>query len=91
MVITVQESNVFFTSYSRSLQTSVPAVSGSGEKDPGSGVIFESKNKVLDNVQTSLGSWSNAQISQQVRTFLPHFGRERWQLKQYHFLFSCVL
>ncbi|KAK7347002.1 hypothetical protein VNO80_21526 [Phaseolus coccineus] len=50
---------------SRSLQTSVPAVSGS-EKDPGSGVIFESKNKVLDNVQTSLGSWSNAQISQQV-------------------------
>ncbi|XP_014508568.1 uncharacterized protein LOC106768126 isoform X1 [Vigna radiata var. radiata] len=51
---------------SRSLQTSVPAVSGSGEKDPGSGVIFESKNKVLDNVQTSLGSWSNAQISQQV-------------------------
>jgi len=57
-------SNIFFTSY-RSLQTSVPAVSGS-EKDPGSGVIFESKNKVLDNVQTSLGSWSNAQISQQV-------------------------
>ncbi|XP_027916166.1 uncharacterized protein LOC114175602 isoform X3 [Vigna unguiculata] len=51
---------------SRSLQTSVPAVSGSSEKDPGSGVIFESKNKVLDNVQTSLGSWNNAQISQQV-------------------------
>ncbi|KAK7263127.1 hypothetical protein RJT34_30712 [Clitoria ternatea] len=50
---------------SRSLQASLPAVSGS-EKDPGSGVIFESKNKVLDNVQTSLGSWGNAQISQQV-------------------------
>ncbi|KAG4930785.1 hypothetical protein AAZX31_17G167700 [Glycine max] len=50
---------------SRSHQTSLPAVSG-GEKDPGSGVIFENKNKVLDNVQTSLGSWGNAQISQQV-------------------------
>ncbi|XP_020238177.1 uncharacterized protein LOC109817356 isoform X2 [Cajanus cajan] len=48
-----------------SLQTSLPAVSG-GEKDPG--VIFESKNKVLDNVQTSLGSWGTAQISQQVMT-----------------------
>jgi len=83
MVIIVQESNVFFTSY-RSLQTSVPAVSGSSEKDPGSGVIFESKNKVLDNVQTSLGSWNNAQISQQVRTLLPHFVRELWQLKLYH-------
>ncbi|KAK7331079.1 hypothetical protein VNO77_25292 [Canavalia gladiata] len=50
---------------SRSLQTSLPVVSG-GERDPGSGVIFDSKNKVLDNVQTSLGSWGNAQISQQV-------------------------
>ncbi|XP_027347592.1 uncharacterized protein LOC113858979 isoform X2 [Abrus precatorius] len=50
---------------SRSLQTSLPAVSG-GERDPGSSVIFESKNKVLDNVQTSLGSWGNVQISQQV-------------------------
>ncbi|KAG5154454.1 hypothetical protein AAZX31_05G089800 [Glycine max] len=50
---------------SRSHKTSLPAVSG-GEKDPGSGVIFESKNKVLDNVQASLGSWGNAQISQQV-------------------------
>ncbi|KAK7386447.1 hypothetical protein VNO78_26677 [Psophocarpus tetragonolobus] len=49
---------------SRSHQTNLPAVSG-GEKDPSS-VIFESKNKVLDNVQTSLGSWGNVQISQQV-------------------------
>ncbi|KAJ1395591.1 hypothetical protein SESBI_33279, partial [Sesbania bispinosa] len=49
---------------SRSLHTSLPVVSG-GEKDPGSGVIFESKNKVLDNVQTSLSSWGNVQISQQ--------------------------
>lgn len=54
----------YFSSY-RSLHTSLPSVSG-GEKDPGSGVIFESKNKVLDNVQTSLGSWANVQISQQV-------------------------
>lgn len=50
---------------SRSLQTSLPTVS-SGENDSGPGVIFESKNKVLDNVQTSLGSWGNVQISQQV-------------------------
>lgn len=64
MAITVQKNNVFF-SYYRSHKTSLPAVSG-GEKDPGSGVIFESKNKVLDNVQASLGSWGNAQISQQV-------------------------
>lgn len=49
---------------SRSHQTSLPAVSG-GEKDSAA-VIFESKNKVLDNVQTSLGSWGNGQISQQV-------------------------
>ncbi|XP_061337768.1 uncharacterized protein LOC133284711 [Gastrolobium bilobum] len=54
----------FRSQISRSLQTTLPAVSN-GEKDPGSGLIFESKNKVPDNVQTSLGSW-NAQISQQV-------------------------
>ncbi|XP_028763913.1 uncharacterized protein LOC114722135 isoform X2 [Neltuma alba] len=46
----------------RSHQMSLPAVSGGG-KNPGAGVIFESKNKVLNNVQTSLG---NAQTSQQV-------------------------
>ncbi|KAL2333561.1 hypothetical protein Fmac_014774 [Flemingia macrophylla] len=50
---------------SRPHQTSLPAVSG-GEKDSGSSMIFESKSKVLDNVHTSLGSWGNAQISQQV-------------------------
>ncbi|XP_004509208.1 uncharacterized protein [Cicer arietinum] len=49
----------------RSPHTNLPSVSGR-EKDPGSGVIFESKNKILDNVQTSLGSWGNVQISQQV-------------------------
>ncbi|CAK8562401.1 unnamed protein product [Lathyrus sativus] len=39
----------------RSLHTSLPSVSGR-----------ESKNKVHENVQTSLGSWGNVQISQQV-------------------------
>ncbi|XP_054786759.1 uncharacterized protein LOC129293006 isoform X2 [Prosopis cineraria] len=47
---------------SRSLQMSLPAVSGGG-KNLGAAVMFESKNKVLNNVQTSLG---NAQTSQQV-------------------------
>ncbi|QHO48998.1 uncharacterized protein DS421_1g10170 [Arachis hypogaea] len=56
----------------RSLQTSFPVVSG-GEKDPGPGVIFESKNKVLDNVQTSLGSWGNAQINQQCHSGVESF------------------
>lgn len=46
---------------------SPPAVSD-GEKNPKPGVVFESKNEVHDSVQTSLGSWSNAQISQQVFT-----------------------
>ncbi|KAK3015776.1 hypothetical protein RJ639_005431 [Escallonia herrerae] len=50
----------------KSLQTgSVPVVSGGG-KDLGPNLIFENKNKVLDSVQTSLSSWSNARINQQV-------------------------
>lgn len=46
------------------LQTSSLPVSG-GEKNLGPGLIFETKSKVLDNVQTSLGSWGN-RIDQQV-------------------------
>lgn len=37
-----------------------------GGKDHGPTLIFETKNNVLDNVQTSLGSWGNGQINQQV-------------------------
>lgn len=65
MAIAVKKNFNFTFPFCRSPQTSLPAASG-GEKDPGPGVIFESNNKVLDNVQTSLGSWGNAQISQQV-------------------------
>lgn len=50
----------------RPLQTgSVPVVSGAG-KEIGPGIIFEPKDKVLDVVQTPLGPWGNARISQQV-------------------------
>lgn len=49
----------------KSLQTvSAPVISGGG-KDLGPSLIFESKNKVLDNVQASVGAWG-AQIDQQV-------------------------
>ncbi|XWS41920.1 hypothetical protein CRYUN_Cryun17cG0123700 [Craigia yunnanensis] len=52
----------------KSLQTSsLPATSGDGSNLV-SGFMFESKNKVLDNVQTSLGSWGNSRINQQVMT-----------------------
>lgn len=51
----------------RSLQTSSIPVATGGGKSIGPGVIFESKNKVVDNVQTSsLGSWGDSQINQQV-------------------------
>ncbi|XP_031254410.1 uncharacterized protein LOC116112415 isoform X2 [Pistacia vera] len=50
----------------KSLQKSpVPVLSG-GEKNLASGFIFDSKNKVLDNVQTPMGSWGNSRLNQQV-------------------------
>ncbi|KAA8531702.1 hypothetical protein F0562_006581 [Nyssa sinensis] len=50
----------------KSLQTgSVSVISGNG-KNVGPGLIFETKNKVLENTQTSLGSWGNGRINQQV-------------------------
>ncbi|XVF15563.1 hypothetical protein REPUB_Repub09cG0165100 [Reevesia pubescens] len=50
------------------LQTSsLPAAAGGGPNLV-SGFMFESKNNVLDNVQTSLGSWGNSRINQQVMT-----------------------
>ncbi|KAI9198099.1 hypothetical protein LWI28_010106 [Acer negundo] len=46
----------------KSLQTSsIPVLSGSG-KNIASGFIFDSKN----NVQTSMGSWGNSRLNQQV-------------------------
>lgn len=45
--------------------SSLPVIS-SGGKNLGSGLIFDTKSKVLDNVQTSLGSWGSARINQQV-------------------------
>ncbi|XVF59429.1 hypothetical protein PTKIN_Ptkin07bG0275100 [Pterospermum kingtungense] len=50
----------------KSLQTS--SLSASAGPNLVSGFVFESKNKVLDNVQTSLGSWDNSLINQQVMT-----------------------
>lgn len=50
----------------KSLRTgSAPVITHSG-KNLGPGLTFETKNKILDNVQSSLGSWDNAQINQQV-------------------------
>ncbi|KAK9285011.1 hypothetical protein L1049_024193 [Liquidambar formosana] len=50
----------------KSLQTSSLPVISSGGKNLGAGLIFETKCKGLDNVQTSLGSWGNPRINQQV-------------------------
>ncbi|KAJ9177249.1 hypothetical protein P3X46_012486 [Hevea brasiliensis] len=50
----------------KSFETSaLPAVSGS-VKNLTTGLMCENKNKVLDNAQTSLGSWGNSRINQQV-------------------------
>ncbi|XP_010263559.1 PREDICTED: uncharacterized protein LOC104601792 isoform X2 [Nelumbo nucifera] len=50
----------------KSLQAgSIPIIS-SGGSNLGLGLSFENKNTVMDNVQTSLGSWGNALINQQV-------------------------
>ncbi|KAI3704668.1 hypothetical protein L1987_74895 [Smallanthus sonchifolius] len=40
------------------------AISGTAE-DHGSNIMFETENKVVDDVQTSLGDWGNAQMDQQ--------------------------
>uniref|UniRef100_A0A2P2M5N5 Uncharacterized protein n=1 Tax=Rhizophora mucronata TaxID=61149 RepID=A0A2P2M5N5_RHIMU len=45
----------------RSVQTSFQPIPSSGGKK-----LFESTKKILDNVQTSLGSWGNSQINHQV-------------------------
>ncbi|KAH9711863.1 hypothetical protein KPL71_019882 [Citrus sinensis] len=48
--------------------SSIPVVSGCG-KNLASGFIFDSENKIMDNVQTSMGSWGNSRLNQQVMTF----------------------
>ncbi|KAE8735862.1 TUDOR-SN protein 1 isoform 2 [Hibiscus syriacus] len=56
----------------KSLQTSsLPAISGCGP-NLGAGLMFGSDNKVLDNVQTSLGLWGNSCTNQQVLTQVQH-------------------
>ncbi|CAL5326257.1 unnamed protein product [Camellia sinensis] len=50
----------------KSLQTGPTSVLANGGKTLGPGLMFETKNKILDNVQTPLGSWGNAHINQQV-------------------------
>ncbi|XP_042483548.1 uncharacterized protein LOC122063937 isoform X2 [Macadamia integrifolia] len=50
----------------KSLQTGSISVISSVGTSIGAGLPFDNKNGVLDNVQTSLTSWSNARINQQV-------------------------
>ncbi|XWS33622.1 hypothetical protein CRYUN_Cryun22dG0098700 [Craigia yunnanensis] len=49
-------------------QTSPLLSASGGGPNLVSGFLFESKNKVLDNVQASLSSWGNSRINQQVMT-----------------------
>lgn len=56
----------------RSVQESpVPVLSG-GEKNLSPGIIVDSKNKVLDNLQTPMGSWDNSRLNHQVWKLLIH-------------------
>ncbi|XP_044470635.1 uncharacterized protein LOC123199667 isoform X1 [Mangifera indica] len=48
------------------LQKSSVSVLSGGEKNLASGFIFDSKNKVLDNVQTPMSLWGNSRLDQQV-------------------------
>lgn len=47
-------------------QTSSASIVSAAGKDLGPAMIFESKNEVVDNVQSSMGSWDTARINQQV-------------------------
>lgn len=42
-------------------------------KDHGSNLMFETENKVVDNVQTSSNDWGNSQMDQQVKLYALHF------------------
>ncbi|GLT39007.1 hypothetical protein SLA2020_132170 [Shorea laevis] len=50
----------------KSIQTNSFPAQSNGGTNLVSGFMFESKNKVLDNVQTSLPSWGNSRINQKV-------------------------
>ena len=52
--------------YRSSVQTSSNAVVSGPVKNIGSSLLFDNKTKVIDNVQTSLSSWGNSRINQQV-------------------------
>ncbi|KAK8685942.1 hypothetical protein V6N13_124973 [Hibiscus sabdariffa] len=56
----------------KSLQTSSRSTASGYGPNPGSGFMFESENKVLDSVQTSLASWGNSCSNQQVLTQVQH-------------------
>ncbi|GFY80989.1 hypothetical protein Acr_01g0007980 [Actinidia rufa] len=49
----------------KSLQKAPTSVISNCGKNLGPSLMFETKSKILDNVQTSLGTWGNAQINQQ--------------------------
>ncbi|XP_076952630.1 uncharacterized protein LOC143626409 [Bidens hawaiensis] len=51
---------------SKNLQRESASAISDAAEDHGSNLIFESENKVVDDVQTSLGDWGNAQMDQQV-------------------------
>ncbi|KAF8405033.1 hypothetical protein HHK36_009929 [Tetracentron sinense] len=50
----------------KSLQTGSLPVGSSAATNIGQGLSFETRNVIMDNAQTSLGSWGNARINQQV-------------------------
>ncbi|PSS36082.1 Chitinase-like protein [Actinidia chinensis var. chinensis] len=50
----------------KSLQKAPTSVISNCGKNLGPSLMFETKSKILDNVQTCLGTWGNAQINQQV-------------------------
>ncbi|PPD90115.1 hypothetical protein GOBAR_DD12953 [Gossypium barbadense] len=52
----------------KSLHTSSLQATSGGGQSLVSGLMFESKNKIFDNVQASLGSWGNSCINQKVMT-----------------------
>lgn len=54
-------------------------------------MIFENKNKVLDSVQTSLGSWGNARIGQQVLNPLPKLTMTVIELMSYRICLAVSL
>ncbi|XP_024932079.2 uncharacterized protein LOC107424795 isoform X1 [Ziziphus jujuba] len=60
------QSDIRFQTISRSIQTSSHPVASSAVKNLGPGLIFDNKNKGLDKVQSSIGSWGNSRINQQV-------------------------